>query len=353
MTTVLVTGGSGFVAGYCIIELLKHGHTVRTTIRNASREQSVRTALNTTGANLERLSFVIADLEQDAGWNEAVSECEYVLHVASPFPAGLVADENELLRPAVDGSLRVLRASRDAGVKRVVLTSSFAAIGYGHAARATPFTENDWTDTTQKISSYVKSKTLAERAAWDFMKRDGGKLELTVINPVGVLGPVLSDDYSASIQLIKQLMSGALPAAPQLYFGMVDVRDVADLHVRAMTHEDANGERFLALADNFMSVLEVARTLRRRMGRSARRAPGREVPNWLVRIIALFSAQAREGLPELGKVKNATSEKARRVLGWTPRSSEDAIVATAESLLRIAPLQASSDTQRNFDRLSL
>jgi len=337
VSTVLVTGGSGFVGGYCVLALLNAGHTVRTTLRNPNREQAVRTVLYHAGANLGRLSFAIADLESDAGWSTAVAGCEYVLHVASPFPATLVRDESELIRPAVDGTRRVLGAARDANVQRVVLTSSFAAIGYGHAQRTTPFSEIDWTDTTRPISAYVKSKTLAERAAWDFMHNEGGALELSVINPVGVLGPVLSDDYSASIQLIKQLMSGALRAAPRLYFGMVDVRDVAELHVRAMTHPAANGERFLALADHFMSVLDVSRTLKRRMGGAAKRAPNREVPNWLVRVIAVFSAQAREALPELGKVKNATSEKARRLLGWTPRGSEEVIVATAESIIKLAP----------------
>lgn len=336
MSTVLVTGGSGFVATYCILALLKAGHLVRTTIRNANRKNAVLATLGRTGARVDQLSFALADLESDSGWETAVSGCDYILHVASPFPAGLVKDERELIRPAVDGTLRVLSAARDAQVKRVVLTSSFAAIGYGHDQRSTPFTEADWTNTSAKISAYVKSKTLAERAAWEFLKREGGALELTVINPVGVMGPVLSDDYSASIQLVKQLMDGAIPAAPQLYFGMVDVRDVADLQLRAMTHPSANGERFLALADKFMSVLEVSQILRRRMGDAARRAPNIEVPNWLVRTIALFNAQARESLPELGKVKNAKNEKARRVLDWMPRSSEDAIVATAESLITLA-----------------
>jgi nucleoside-diphosphate-sugar epimerase len=266
MTTVLVTGGSGFIASYCILKLLESGHTVRTTVRTANRADDVRQTLARTNTNLEALSFVVADLELDDDWPNAVAECDYVLHVASPFPAGLVRDENELIRPAVDGTIRVLRAARDAGVKRVVLTSSFAAVGYGHTQQSAPFNENDWTDTTQKITPYVKSKTLAERAAWDFMKREGGALQLAVINPVGVLGPVLSADYSASIQLIQQLMSGALPACPRLYFGVVDVRDVANLHVIAMTHPNASGERFLALADNFLSVLEVSRTLKRRMG---------------------------------------------------------------------------------------
>ena len=336
MPSVLVTGGSGFIASYCLLQLLEKGHAVRTTVRQSARIEAVRRTIQSAGGNVERLTFAIADLEKDDGWNDAVNGCDYVLHVASPFPAGLVNDENELIRPAVDGTLRVLRAARDAGVKRVVLTSSFAAIGYGHKPQSQPFDETYWTDTTQPISAYVKSKTLAERAAWDFIKREGGPLELSVINPVGVMGPVLSDDYSASIQLIKQLMEGKLPACPRLYFGAVDVRDVADLHIRAMTSDRASGERFLAVAGNFLSVVEMSRILRRRMGEAAKRAPTRELPDFLIRLIALFNAQARESLPELGKIKNATSEKARRVLGWEPRGNEEAIVASAVSLIEIS-----------------
>lgn len=333
MPSVLVTGGSGFIASYCLLQLLEAGHFVRTTVRKSSRIADVQRTIQSAGGNTDRLAFGIADLESDHGWRDIAETCDYVLHVASPFPAGLVKDENELIRPAVNGTLRVLRAARDAGVKRVVLTSSFAAIGYGHKPQSQPFDETYWTDTTQPVSSYVKSKTLAERAAWDFIKREGGALELAVINPVGVMGPVLSDDYSASIQLIKQLMEGKLPACPRLYFGAVDVRDVADLHIRAMNSDKANGERFLAVAGEFMSVVEMSRLLRRRMGEAAKRAPTRELPDFLIRLVALFNAQARESLPELGKVKNATSGKAQRVLGWEPRSAEEAIVASAVSLL--------------------
>lgn len=219
-------------------------------------------------------------------------------------------------------------------VQRVVLTSSFAAIGYGHAQCSAPFNKHDWSDTTQPITAYVESKTLAERAAWELMAREGGAMELSVITPVGALGPVLGADYSAAIQLFKQLLSGAVPACLQLYFDVVDVRDVTDLHAMAMTHIAAAGERLLAVADNFLSVREVARVLRNRMGVAAKRVPTREIPNWVVRGAALFSALARDAVPELGKAKNATSEKARRELGWMSRSSEAAIVATAESILR-------------------
>jgi dihydroflavonol-4-reductase len=248
-----------------------------------------------------------------------------------------------LIIPAREGTLRVLRASRDAGVKRVVLTSSFAAIGYGQKSPEMPFDETNWTDPNgADVQPYAKSKTLAERAAWDFVARQGRGLELAVVNPVVVFGPVLGPDYSASILLVQRLMDGAAPGCPRLYFGIVDVRDVADLHIRAMTHSAAKGERFLAVAGDFMPIREIAAVLKTRMGVAARRVPTREVPNWLVRAFALLDPAAKQILPELGKVKNGTGEKARRLLGWAPRSREDAIVATAESLLQLGLLKDSA-----------
>jgi nucleoside-diphosphate-sugar epimerase len=344
MSTILVTGGSGFIGSHTILQLLAAGHQVRTTIRDLKREGDVRAMLKEGGAQTgDRLSFVAADLTNDAGWPEAVAGCEYVLHVASPLPERVPKDENELIVPAREGTLRVLRASRDAGVKRVVLTSSFAAVGYGHKQRNEPFTEQDWTDPNcGDVLPYTKSKTLAEHAAWNFMAAEGGNLELSVINPVGVFGPVLGPDYSASILIVQRMMDGAMPGAPRLYFGIVDVRDVADLHIRAMTHPAAKGERFLAVAGDSMSMLEIAKVLKNRTGAYAKRVPSREVPNWMVRLIAIKDPAAKQLLPELGKKKNATNEKAKRLLGWTPRSNEEAIVATAESLVRLGLLKDSS-----------
>lgn len=283
-----------------------------------------------------RLSFIAADLERDAGWPEAADGCEYVLHVASPFPPNVPRDEDELIEPARGGALRVLRASRDAGVRRVVLTSSFAAVGYGHPPRETPFDETSWANIGPGgVTTYVKSKTLAERAAWDFVAKEGGGLELAVINPVGIFGPVLGPDYSTSIALVRRLMERGMPGCPQLYFGVVDVRDVAALHLLAMTHPAANGERFLAVAGDFMSVRDIAKVLRSHMGAAGGKIPVRKLPNWLVRLAALRDPGVRQFVPELGKRKNATSEKARRLLGWAPRSNEEAIIATAESLIRL------------------
>lgn len=335
MSEVLVTGGSGFVAGHCILQLLAAGHAVRTTVRNPARETDVRATLGAAGSDPgNRMSFAVADLTSDAGWADAVAGCEYVLHVASPFPLGIPRHEDELIVPARDGTLRVLRAARDAGVKRVVLTSSFAAIGYGHPETARPFDETDWSDINGGgVTAYVKSKTIAERAAWDFVAREGGALELSVVNPVGVFGPVLGPDLSTSIILMQRLINGEVPGCPRLAFGLVDVRDVADLHLRAMTSPAAKGERFLAVAGAFMPMIEVAHVLRERLGAAGRRAPTRQLPDWLVRLVALFDSDLRQIVPELGKTKNGSNAKAKRLLGWSPLSNEDTIVATARSLV--------------------
>jgi dihydroflavonol-4-reductase len=227
-------------------------------------------------------------------------------------------------------------------VKRVVLTSSYAAIGYGHPPQAAPFTEKDWTDLNgEGLTAYVKSKTIAERAAWDFIAREGKQLELSVVNPVGVFGPVLGPDYSTSILFIQRLMDGAVPGVPRLYFGAVDVRDVADLHLRAMTNPAANGERFLAVAGDFISVLDMAKWLKARLGSAAKRVPTRQLPDFLIRLAALRDPAVKQIIPELGKKKNATSEKARRLLGWNPRSNEGSIIAAAKSLIQLGLLKDS------------
>jgi nucleoside-diphosphate-sugar epimerase len=343
MSKVLVTGGSGFIGSHAIVQLLAAGHQVRTTVRDLKREGDVRTMLRNGGAEADsQVSFVAADLTRDAGWNEAVAGCEYVLHVASPLPPSIPKHEDELIVPARDGALRVLRAARDAGVKRVVLTSSFAAVGYGYKPQSQPFDETNWTHLDgDDVAPYTKSKTLAERAAWDFISKEGGGLELSVVNPVGVFGPVLGPDYSASILIVQRLMDGALPGSPKLSFGVVDVRDVVDLHIRAMTLAAAKGERFLAVAGDFLWMREIARILKSRMGSDARRVPTRELPNWMVRLASLRDPAIKLILPELGKRKNATNEKARRMLGWTPRSNEESLIATGESLVRLALLKDS------------
>ncbi len=344
MSTVLVTGGSGFIGSHAIAQLLAAGHTVRTTVRSLSREADVRAMVKQGGGVEagEKLSFFEADLTADAGWKEAVRGCEYVLHVASPFPVHVPKDENELVVPARDGALRVLKAARDAEVKRVVLTSSFAAVGYGREPQSAPFTEKDWTDVNgEGVSPYVKSKTLAERAAWEFIGREGWRLELAVVNPVAVFGPVLGADYATSILIVEKMLDGALPGCPRLKFGIVDVRDVVDLHLRAMTHPEAKGERFLAVAGQFQWLVDMARVLKERMGETAKRVPTQQLPDFLVKLAALKDSAVKQVIPELGVEKDATSEKAKRVLGWAPRSWQDAVVATGESLVKLRTARSS------------
>ncbi len=335
---VLVTGGSGFLAAHCIAQLLQAGYRVRATVRSPDREPQIRAMLRAAGVepSPETLSFAAADLSADSGWTEAVEGCASVLHVASPFPARAPRHPDELIRPAVDGTLRVLRAARDAGVKRLVLTSSVAAVQYGHPPRTGPFTEGDWTDPEAPgVSAYARSKTLAERAAWEFLAREGGPLQLAAVNPVGIYGPVLGPDYATSILAVQRLLAGQVPGCPRVSFGVVDVRDVADLHLLAMTHPEAAGRRFIATAGDYLPFAEIARILKARMGAAASRVTTRELPDWLIRAVALLDRDARLVVPELGRQRNATSAEARHLLGWSPRSREDALTATAESLLRL------------------
>lgn len=329
---VLVTGGSGFLAAHCILRLLEGGFRVRTTVRSVRGADRVRSMVAAGGSTAATdVDVVQADLTADAGWDAAVAGCDYVLHVASPFPAAPPADEDDLIVPARDGALRVLRAALRGGVERVVQTSSLAAIDYGHAPTTTPYDETVWTDLTGPgVTAYAKSKTLAERAAWDFAERAG--LELAVVNPTGILGPVLSSDYGTSVGSIALMLDGGIPVLPRATVGVVDARDVADLHVRAMTHPAAAGERFIANA-GLMTLYEMARTLRDGLGDAARKVPTRTIPDWIVRIAARFDDNVRLSLSMLGIPRDATSAKAQRVLGWAPRSPEQAVLATAQSIL--------------------
>lgn len=334
---VLVTGGTGFLGSHCIAQALAAGYRVRTTVRSKKREGDVRAMVSAAGVDAgDRLSVVEADLSADAGWGAAAAGCAYALHVASPFPAGAPRHENDLIVPARDGALRLLRAARDAGLKRVVMTSSFAAIGYGHGARATPFSESDWSNLEGRdVSAYVKSKTIAERAAWDFIASEGGALELSVVNPVLILGPALAADTSTSLILVKRMLKGEMPGCPRIRFGIVDVRDTADLHLRAMTNPAAKGERFLAIAENFVWMADIAKMLKARLGAAGAKVKTNQVPDFVLRLVALADKEVAQVAGELGILKDATNEKARRVLGWAPRSNEEATVAAAESLIRL------------------
>jgi len=332
MQTVLVTGGSGYLGGWCLVELLRRGYRVRTTVRDISREAEVRARLEPEVDAGDNLSVLAADLLDDEGWDEAVQDCDYVLHVASPFPPRQPKDPDELIVPAREGTLRVLKAALDAGADRVVVTSSVAAVGGSTSRSSVPLTEQDWTDADNpKLTPYTQSKTIAERAAWDFVKERGEIEKLAVVNPGAILGPVLSDDRSFSLELIERLLKG-MPGTPRLGYSIVDVRDVADLQIRAMTAPEAGGERFIAVA-RFQWMSEVAEVLRDRLGPAASKVPKRSVPDLVVRGMGVFDPSVRTIVGQLGRRVEMSSEKAKARLGWSPRPVEETVVDCAQSLV--------------------
>ena len=330
---VLVSGGSGFLGSWCVIELLRRGYDVRTTVRSLEREPQVRAAVGSEVDSGDRLTVLAADLTRDDGWAEAVAWCLYVLHVASPFPPKQPKDPDDLIVPAREGTLRVLRAGLDAGVKRVVVTSSIAAIRLAGGTRPRPLDERDWTDPDSPgLTPYVRSKTLAELAAWELVRERGQEDRLAVVNPGAIIGPVLNDDLSYSLQAVQRLLKGA-PGVPRLGFSLVDVRDVADLEIRAMTMPEAGGERFIA-ATQFLWMADIGAVLRERLGERASKVPTRTLPNVLVRGMALVDPGIRSVVGGLGKRTELSSEKARTSLAWAPRPVEDSIADTGDSLIR-------------------
>lgn len=281
------------------------------------------------------LEFIETDLTSDKNWPEAMIDCDYVLHIASPIFLRLPKDEDEMIRPAVDGTLRVLKAARDSGVKRVVMTSNFGAVGYSHKDKNSLITEESWTDPNEKgLSTYNKSKVLAEKAAWDFMKNEGGALELSVINPMGIFGPSLNEDLSSGFELLKKLLDGSMKAIPDIRLGIVDVRDVAELHILAMEKPEAKGQRFLALSGGTMSLMEIVKFLKEKMPYVTEKAPSKSLPTFIIRLTALFNDQAKAILPLVGINRNASNKKAKTILGWTPRTNEEAIMASIISLIK-------------------
>jgi nucleoside-diphosphate-sugar epimerase len=331
---VLVTGGSGFIAGHCILQLVEQGHVVRATLRSLDKQAHVRAVLAQAGlVRGDRLSFVAADLTSDDGWSAACAGMDVVLHVASPVQPGHVEDEAALIAPAREGTLRVLRAARDAGVRRVVLTSAFHAVSWGHPRNDHVFTEADWTVLDGPgVDAYGKSKTLAERAAWDFVAAEGGALQLTTLLPVAVMGPVMGREISGANHIVKRLLEGDMPGLPDLFIPIVDVRDVARAHVLAIAHPEAAGQRFLLSNGAPLAMQEIGRILRSALGERARRVPTRSIPSLVLRIAARFNGELRSFVHDLGRVKKTSNEKARHVLGWQPRDAREAIVAAAESM---------------------
>ena len=330
--TVFVSGGSGYIAGFLIRQLIAEGWTVHTTIRNLAREAEVRASL---GVDNSRLKFFAADLMSDDGWAEAMAGCSHVAHVASPLPADKPSHEDELIVPAREGALRALRAAKAAGIRRFVMTSSMAAIAYGHGEGKSVFTEADWTDPTSPDAyPYVRSKTIAERAARDWVAAEGGDMEFVTVNPSLVLGPLQSGDFSTSLEAIKKLLEGSMPGMPNLGFGIVDVRDVADMHVRCLTAPNMAGERFIC-SGPFLMMEEVATILRAGLGSQARKVPKLKLPNWLVRIAARFDPVIGQVIGELGRRRESPANHARDVLGWVPRPVEESILDTARDMIRL------------------
>jgi dihydroflavonol-4-reductase len=334
--TVLVTGGSGFLGGWCVAELLQRGYRARTTVRSLAREPEVRANVATQVDIGDRLTVLAADLNSDDGWAEAVDGCQFVLHVASPFPPAQPKDPDELILPAREGTLRVLGASLAAGVERVVVTSSVAAVRHGaseadRGGRA--LTEADWSDPENPhVTPYTRSKTIAELAAWEYMREQSAEQRLVTVQQGAIVGPALGDDRSYSLQAVERMLSGRMPGVPRLGFSFIDVRDVAALHVSAMTAPAAAGQRLIA-AGSFLWLSEVAAILRDRLGADADKVPRRGVPNFVVRALALFDPELRSVVGDLGQKTTFSLENAERRVGWSPRPVEETIVDCARSLL--------------------
>lgn len=333
---VVVTGGSGFIASHIIAQLLNAGYAVRTTVRNVAKKRPLIEAMvHQAGVtDLSDLSFVAADLTAPAHWDAAIAGADYVIHPASPTPTLNFKDESEMIQPAVNGVLYVLRAAAAHHVKRVVLTSAYGAIFAGHRDQKTPFTETDWSDLTKPgVHPYQKSKTLSERAAWEFIAHDDSGLELATVNPVAVMGPVLADDYSHSNIQIKDFLTGKTPLVPKVDSGYVDVRDVASLHLLAMTRPEAAGQRFLATTGETLSMMTVANILREAFPQFAARLPKHEIPTPLLKLAAIANPMLKMVATVAGTYAETSNAKAKRLLGWEPRPAREAILATAQSMI--------------------
>ena len=331
--TVLVTGGSGYIGSWCVIGLLQQGYTVRTTVRDLRREGEVRETVGKVVDPGNRLSVHRADLTSDEGWDAAAEGAEYVLHVASPLGVPPPKDPNDLIVPARDGARRAIGAAIRAGARRVVMTSSVAASAPPPGSPDGVSDETVWSNPDAPgADAYGRSKTIAERAAWDLIAAEGGSTSLAVVNPALVLGPVLGADFSDSVQIVQRLLSGKVPGLPRLGFNIVDVRDVADLHIRAMTDPAAAGQRFIAAGD-FAWMADIAAILKSRLGAAAAKVPTAKAPDLLIRLVALFDRDLSSVTDGLGRRQTFSSAKAQALLGWRPRPMEDTIIDCANSLI--------------------
>lgn len=345
---VLVTGANGFVGMHCVLRLLQGGHWVRGTVRDAARGESIKRLLSAQG-DVSKLSFVAADLISDDGWSQAVQGCRYVLHTASPVPRRPPKVAEEVIAPARDGALRVLRAAANAGVERVVMTSSTAAVMWGHRRDGSKvFDENDWSVLNDQVGLYEQSKTLAERAAWDFVNAlpDGRRIELVTILPGLVLGPVLGESASISGEVVRKLLAAELPGCPNLGFATVDVRDVAEAHVQALLNPQAAGHRFI-VANAHVAWVEIAQILARHYGPKGFKIPTGRLPDWLLKTVALFDKTAAVAVPELGQKQDVSSARAREVLHWSSRDLQTTVIDMAESLIKLGfvPMPKRAKTQ--------
>ncbi|WP_269225059.1 SDR family oxidoreductase [Flavobacterium eburneipallidum] len=334
---VLVTGGNGFVGMQIILQLLKKGYFVKTTIRSIKSKDAIIETLEKNGfSDFSKLSFIEAELTKDDNWSIAMQDCKYVLSVASPVFLENPKDEKEAIKPAVEGVLRILKHANKAGVKRVIMTSNFGAVGFSQTDKNRVTTEDNWTDVNLKgLSVYEKSKTLAEKAAWEYIENNGGNLEFVTINPVAILGPSLNSHVSESFGILRNLLDGSMKAVPNIPLNIVDVRDVADLHIRAMLAPEANGHRFIASADGQISMPEIAAFIKKYKPEIANKVTTKIIPNFILRVASLFNSKAKQGVMFLNINRNVSNQKAKNILGWSPISTnENAIIASIESLVK-------------------
>lgn len=328
---VVVTGISGFLGGHVALQLLNAGYRVRGSMRNLDRADGVKQALENAGADITNLEFVTLDLLSDDGWNDAMQGAKYLQHVASPFIIDQPSDPDVLIKPAVDGTTRALNAALTADVERIVLTSSMAAIMYGHDEhRSAAFTATDWTNDNGRVTAYVQSKLRAERAAWSIVEAAGRQQDLVTINPSAILGPLLDSDPGTSGELVVRALRGEMPAAPRIFLPSVDVRDVAEAHVKAMTVAEAGGQRF-PTSESSVSLMQAGVAIGNALPQYRDKMPKFELPDWLVRMIAVFNAEARASVPELGRAKRIDASAVITLLGHDLIPAKNAYAATARS----------------------